>query len=153
VAHLIESRLREKGIPYRLIPLRERARTVKDVVEHALVDLNPEEICKTIILKNKTRFFAVLMRGSHMIDFSRVKQLFGETRIASEEEVEEVTGHQPGSISPLLLSIPLYVDEEVFTLEKINFGSGNPAYGVEIAVRDLEKAVGFSVVSVSKPPA
>lgn len=49
----IEKLLKEKGVEYRLIKLSQKAYTVADVVKYSEGDINPEEICKTIILHGK----------------------------------------------------------------------------------------------------
>jgi prolyl-tRNA editing enzyme YbaK/EbsC (Cys-tRNA(Pro) deacylase) len=49
-----------------------------------------------------------------------------------------------------LLDVPLYVDERVFMKERINFGSGNHLYGIEMSPKDLAKVIDFKVVDAAK---
>jgi len=149
---LASTRLMEdKGVDYRIIELTDRAVTVKDVVRYAKEEINLDEICKTIVLKDrKGRMHAVFLRGGDRIDFGKLRSLMGKASVATPNEVEEATGVKPGAVCPLLLDIPLYVDERVFIKEKVNFGSGNHLYGIELSPKDLDKIIAFKVVDVIK---
>ena len=143
--------LKEKGIEYRLIELTGRAVTVEDVVRHAKDGVDPDEICKTIILKDrKGRMHAVFLRGRDRIDFRKLQGVIGKVSVAAPDEVEEVTGLKPGAVCPLTLDIPLYVDERVFDIEKVNFGSGDHLYGLELTSSDLAKVMDFRVVDAAE---
>ncbi len=144
----VEEILQETGVEYRLIELKDRAITVGDVIQYSKGDINPEEICKTIIVKAKGDFYALFIRGADKIDFKKVKNVIGKARITSREEVKEIAGVDPGAVCPLLVPIPVIVDEKVIGLEKVNFGSGDHLYGVEIAVRDLEKVLDYQLVDI-----
>ena len=139
--------LEEKGVEYRLIELADRAVTVEDVVKYAKDEIDPDEICKTIVLKDrKSRMHAVFLRGRDRIDFGKLRGIMGKASVAAPSEVEEATGFKPGAVCPLLRGIPLYVDERVFMNEKVNFSSGSHLYGIEISPRDLAKVMDFKVV-------
>ncbi len=143
--------LEEGGVEYRLIELSERAVTVDDVVRYAKDGVDPDEICKTIILKDgKGRMHAVFLRGRDRIDFRKMRGLIGKARVAMPDEVEEATGVKPGAVCPLTLDVPLYVDERVFVKEKVNFGSGDHLYGIEMSPKDLAKVIDFKVVDAAK---
>jgi len=53
-------------------------------------------------------------------------------------------------VCPLTLDVPLYIDERVFMKERINFGSGNHLYGIELSSKDLAKVIDFRVVDAAK---
>jgi len=143
--------LEEKGVDYRLIELTGRAVTVEDVVRHAKDGVDPDEICKTIILKDRGGLMhAVFLRGGDRIDFKKLRGLIGKASVAAPEEVEEATGVKPGAVCPLTLEVPLYVDERVFMKERINFGSGEHLYGIELSTKDLAKVIDFMVVDAAK---
>jgi len=142
--------LEEKGVEYRLIELTDRAVTVEDVVKYTRNEIDPDEICKTIILKDrKGRMHAVFLRGKDRIDFRKLRGVIGKASVAAPDEVEEAAGVGPGAVCPLTLGIPLYVDERVFMKEKINFGSGDHLYGIEMSPKDLGKVIDFRVVDAA----
>jgi prolyl-tRNA editing enzyme YbaK/EbsC (Cys-tRNA(Pro) deacylase) len=143
--------LREKGIPYRIIELSEKAISVEDVIEYSKSIINPEEICKTIIVKDKKGDkYGIFLRGSDIIDFKKLKKILGKASIASLEEVKESTGVEPGSVCPLTLNTLIIIDERVFSLKKINFGSGNHLYGLELKTSELEKIINYQIEDIVK---
>jgi prolyl-tRNA editing enzyme YbaK/EbsC (Cys-tRNA(Pro) deacylase) len=143
--------LEEKGVEYRLIELTDRAVTVEDVVRYAKDGVDPDEICKTIILKDRNgRMHAVFLSGRDRIDFRKLRGIIGKASVAAPGEVEEAAGVRPGAVCPLTLGIPLYVDERVFVKEKINFGSGDHLYGIEMSPKDLVKVMDFDVVDAAE---
>jgi len=140
-------KLDKLGIAYRLIRLRDRAVTVQNVIDNAEGDLEPSEICKTIIVKDgKEAMFAVFLQGVDRIDFRKLKAVLGKASVASREEVLEVTGVEAGAVCPLTLDVPLYMDERVLGLERVNFGSGDHMYGIEVRTEDLLQVLGCRVI-------
>jgi hypothetical protein len=47
--------LDSKGVKYQLIELTNKAITIKEVIKFSKDEINPNEICKTIILNSKKR--------------------------------------------------------------------------------------------------
>lgn len=149
----VEKLLKEKKVEYRLIKLSQNAYTVDDVVKYSKGDINPIEICKTIILRgNKTgKKTAILLRGNDRVNFSEVKKIFGEeVTVANEGQVREAAGVEPGAVCPFLLNVTLLVDRRVMDLERINCGSGNHLYGLEFKSKDLTKVVDYKIVDLAK---
>ena len=122
------------------------------MIRYSKEEINVDEICKTMILKDrKGGRYAVLLLGGDRVDIGKAREAIGEkVGIASFEEVKEAVGVDPGAVCPLLLEMDLRVDRRVMELEKMNFGSGNHLYGLEIRTRDLEKVVDFRVVDIAK---
>lgn len=62
----VEKILKAKQVEYRLIKLSQPAFTVDDVVNYSQGMINPDDICKTIILRGKksNRKTAILLRGN-----------------------------------------------------------------------------------------
>lgn len=149
----VQKILREKGIEYRLIELSSDAYTVSGVMKNSGGDLNPEEICKTIILSGKKtgKTIAVLLRGGDKLVFSKVKKITGEEMaIASVAEVKEASGVEPGAVCPLMLDTELLVDERILELERLNCGSGDHLYGLEFRLIDLSKMTDYKVADLAK---
>jgi len=147
--------LKQRGLEYRLIELEEKAISVGDVIRYSKTEIEPEEICKTIILKDRTgRKYAIFLLGNMRIDFNKAKRIIGsKVSVASFDEVVDATGVEPGAVCPLTLKIPLLIDRGVMSRERINFGSGNHLYGLEIQTQDLAKIIDYQLVdaAVRKP--
>ena len=146
----VEDFLIEAGIMYRLIELKDRAISVDDVIEYSKEPINPDEICKTILIKQKKQYYALFLRGADKINFKKLKQLIGKSSIASRTEVKEITGVNPGAVCPLLLDVPVIVDSRVLGLDKLNFGSGNHLYGVEISSGDLPRVLEYKLADIAE---
>ena len=144
--------LDSNDVEYRLIELEERALSLEDVIRFSKEEINVDEICKTMILKDgEGGRYAVLLLGGDRVDYGKARKAIGnKVSIASFAEVKQAVGVDPGAVCPLTLNIDLLVDRKVMETERINFGSGNHMYGLEIRTRDLEKVVGFRVVDIAK---
>lgn len=148
----VKERLTENGVQYRLIELSKPALTVKDVIEFSKEPIEQKEIYKTIIVKDENgKFYAALLKGNDLIDFGKMDKIIGlKTKIADPHEVSKVTKQTLGSLCPILLEIPIFIDRKVTCLDKINFGSGNPLYGIEVGVKDLVRIIESKIVDISK---
>ena len=144
--------LNKKGIDYRIIELEERAITVADVIKYSKGDIKPEEICKTIIVKDqKGNMFAIFLLGDHKIDEKKAKKAIkSKIKIAGLEEIRKALGIGAGAICPIILDIPIFVDTKVLTRDRLNFGSGNHLFGIEISSKDLNKIIDYKVVDIAK---
>ncbi|KYH38964.1 MAG: hypothetical protein AYL30_002120 [Candidatus Hecatellales archaeon B24] len=147
-----EEELKRKGVRYRLIKLRTRTVSSRDVARHAEGEVKEDEVCKTVILKgDRGNLYAVLTLGYRKVNLNLVGRLVGQkVRLASLEELED-EGLKPGAVCPLTVNAQLIVDEEVFSKEKVNFSSGSEYHGVEIKPQDLYKLVDFVRARVSIP--
>ena len=145
----VQDILESNNIQYRIIELQDRAITVQDVIDYSKGEINPEEICKTILVKRKKEYHALFLRGSDKIDFKKLRALIGKANIASRDEMLKITGVDPGAVCPLLLDVPVLVDQHVMGLDKLNFGSGNHLYGVEIASVDLAKVLDYQLADIT----
>ena len=146
----IQDILDAKKIQYRIIELEGRAISVDDVIRLSKEEINSAEICKTILVKRREDYYAVFLRGSDMIEFKKLKDVIGKSSIASKREVLEISGVDAGAVCLLLLRVPVVVDEKVLDLERLNFGSGNHLYGVEIASTDLARIIDYIVADITK---
>ncbi|MCX8179725.1 MAG: YbaK/EbsC family protein [Candidatus Aenigmarchaeota archaeon] len=136
------SKLKEKGVKYRLLEFAGIARTSEDVAR--LYDVDPREIIKTLIVKADDSYFAVMLPGVYRIDNKKLlKELNArKCRFLNEHELKEQLFFEPGEVCPILIEkLPILVDRTVFETKKINFGSGDLYYGIEISTEDLKKVV------------
>ena len=144
--------LERKRVSYRVIELSDRALSVQDVIRFSKGDVEIQEICKTIILKDDDEGrYAFFLVGSDKIDFSKAERIIGKNlKIVNADEVRTVARVDPGAVCPLLLTIPIIVDRRILKLEKINFGSGDHKYGLETTTTDLLKIIPHTVEDVAK---
>ena len=116
--------------------------------EQAASDRNqrPEQIVRSILFQIRPEeFLMVLVAGPAQVDWKKLRQLVKRSRIrmASEEEVLEVTGYRVGTVSPFGLKNPVRVliDESVLKEEEISIGSGIRSVAIIMKSEDLRQVL------------
>ena len=145
---IVEKKLKEKNIPFRLIALSRAAISVEDVVAFSNGAVILSEICKTVIVKGKKsgNLYGVLLQGMDKINFSKLKEVLGEEMTMGDfSDVKNVAGVEPGAVCPFLLTVPLLVDTKVEAMGRMNCGSGDHLFGLEFDRKDLKKVVEYTV--------
>src|SRR6266508_6743973 len=94
--------LEKLSIPHRVF----KHETPVTSFEQAAADRNqrPEQIVRSILFQIRPEeYLMVLVAGPDQIDWKKLRQLVKRSRIrmATEEEVLEVTGYHVGTVSPL----------------------------------------------------
>ena len=123
---------------------RERGQHESQVVRSILFQIRPDE------------FVMVLVAGREQVDWKKLRQWVGRSRLrmATEEEVMEVTGYRIGTVSPFGLKNPVRVliDSSVLREEEISIGSGVRNMAILMKSADLRKALGGAeIVSLMEP--
>ena len=132
----IEKFLKEKKIKFQVIDLPGVAISVADVIRLSNGQVKPEEIVKTLIVKDKAgNFVACLLKGE-----DRLKREVME-RLATKEEILEIARVEIGAVCPILLGIPILIDNKATQLKRVNMGSGNHLKGLEMDFGDLIKVL------------
>jgi prolyl-tRNA editing enzyme YbaK/EbsC (Cys-tRNA(Pro) deacylase) len=87
----------------------------------------------------------VLVAGREQVDWKKLRQLVGRSRIrmATEEEVPEVTGYRVGTVSPFGLKnqVRVLIDGSVLREEEVSLGSGVRQMAIIIKSADLRRAL------------
>lgn len=111
----------------------DRGQRPGQVVRSILFQIRPEE------------FLMVLVAGPDQIDWRRLRQLVKRSRVrmATEEEVLEVTGYRVGTVSPFGLKNPVKVliDASVLKEEEVSIGSGIRSTAIILKTEDLHRAL------------
>jgi Cys-tRNA(Pro)/Cys-tRNA(Cys) deacylase len=116
--------------------------------EQAASDRNqrPEQIVRSILFQIRPEeFVLVLVAGPAQVDWRKLRQLVKRSRIrmATEEEVLEVTGYRIGTVSPFGLKNPvkILVDESVLKEKEVSLGSGVRNTAIIMKSADLRLAL------------
>ncbi|HVF24773.1 MAG TPA: YbaK/EbsC family protein [Anaerolineales bacterium] len=111
----------------------ERGQRSAQVVRSLLFQIRPEE------------FLMVLVAGPEQVDWRKLRQLVGRSRVrmATEDEVMEVTGYRVGTVSPFGMSRPVKVmiDTSVLKEEEVSIGSGMRSIAILLSSADLQRAL------------
>ncbi len=85
-------------------------------------DIKPEQCLKTLIVKaddEQNGLIALLLRGDHELNLIKAEKLPGiasPITFASDEEIKQSIGCEPGSIGPIGLNIPVIIDRSATLL-------------------------------------
>lgn len=148
--------LDQLGIPHRIF----RHNTPVTSFEQAASDRNqrPEQIVRSILFQVRSEeFVMVLMAGREQVDWRKLRKLVGRSRIrmATEDEVLEVTGYGVGAVSPFGMRKPVKVlmDASVLREEEISIGSGVRNTAIILKGADLQRALGeVEIVGLTEKP-
>jgi Cys-tRNA(Pro)/Cys-tRNA(Cys) deacylase len=121
--------------------------------EQAAADRNqrPEQIVRSILFNIRPEeYLMVLVAGPNQIDWRKLRQLVKRSRIrmASEEEVLDITGYRVGTVSPFGLKNPVKVliDVSVLKEEEVSIGSGVRNTAIILKTADLRRALSESEI-------
>lgn len=107
----------------------------------------PEQIVRSILfLVRPEEFVMVLVAGRDQVDWRKLRRLVKRSRVrmATEEEVLEITGYRVGTVSPFGIEQPVKVllDASVLKEEEISIGSGSRQMAIIMKSADLRRALG-----------
>jgi len=121
--------------------------------EQAASDRNqrPEQVVRSILFQIRPEeFLMVLVAGREQVDWKKLRQYVGRSRVrmATEEEVLEVTGYRIGTVSPFGLKnkVKVLIDASVLKEEEISVGSGVRNTAIIIKSADLRQVLEESEV-------
>lgn len=127
--------------------------------EQAASDRNqrPEQIVRSILFQIRPEeFLMVLVAGREQVDWKKLRQHVGRSRVrmATEEEVLDITGYRIGTVSPFGLKNPVRVliDASVLKEEEISVGSGVRNMAIIMKSADLRETLqDAEIVSLTEP--
>jgi Cys-tRNA(Pro) deacylase len=141
------------GIPHRLFRHEKPVNSFEEAASAR--GQRPEQIVRSILFQIRPGEFAmVLMAGPDQVDWKKLRQLVKRSRVrmATEDEVLEVTGYRIGTVSPFGLKSQarVMIDASVLREEEISIGSGVRNTAIVMKSEDVRKALGdVEVVSLS----
>jgi len=142
--------LKSKAIKFRTIHLDGTPRTAKDVERIYGCPLN--RILKTLVFTGEKESMMVIAPGDKRVDVNKLKKITKQDniRIAKPNEVEEITGHKIGDVTPFGIerNIKKIIDESVFKNQIVNIGSGKAEIGIELNSEELKKALDMFIADI-----
>ena len=109
---------------------------------------------KALVVKAGERFVMLVVPADRKLDSKKARDALGVKglRFAAREEVEQLTGLQPGSIPPFgsLFGLPTYVDPALAANESINFNAGDHSVSVQMSHADYLRAENPSPVVLTE---
>jgi len=102
---------------------------------------------KALVVKAGDEFVLLVLPADRKLDSRKARDGLGvkSLRFASKEEVQHLTGLEPGSIPPFgsLFQLPTYCDPALGENNSINFNAGDHAISIQMSSADF--------ITVEKP--
>jgi prolyl-tRNA synthetase len=108
------------------------------------MNIQPNELVKTMVFKTDDETVAVLVRGDREVQEVKLKNLLGaaDVEMADDKEVYDATGVPTGYLGPVGIKVKLLVDQEVAAMKNFVVGGNEKNFhmiNVNIG-RDFEAA-------------
>ena len=142
----LEQWLREAGVTFEVlehVPVRtseEAARARGTRLQHG---------AKALVVRAEDRFVHCVLPAHLKADNAALRALVGtrKLRFATREELQRLTGCEPGAVPPFgnLFGLPVLVDEALCLSERIVFNAGSPARSITMRSADLVRLSGGTV--------
>jgi Cys-tRNA(Pro) deacylase len=127
--------LNELGVDFTFHVHQNPVRSLQQAAQER--GLQPDQVVRSLLFRLEDgSFVLVLVSGPDKVDWAQLRQYLGVSRMttASADEVEEVTGYEPGAVSPFGLRRPLRIlaDRGIVRHDRISLGAGIPDAGIEL---------------------
>jgi len=133
--------LEKRNVKFKKIHLDEIPRTAKDV--ERIYGCQLHQVLKTLLFIGRKPVITVLL-GDKKVDIEKLKKIVKDDtlRLATPNEVKEITGYTIGGVSPFCIENNVFkiLDESVLEIDVVNIGSGKAEIGIEITSSELKKA-------------
>ena len=96
----------------------------------------------TLIIKTDKGFFALIVSGDRTkVNFEKIADILNcsKVKLASSDEVQEVTGFQIGSVCMVGLDLPCVIDKRLSHYDYIYGGTGQSTYTLKIEPQALNE--------------
>lgn len=112
-----------------------------------------DEMAPALILKTKTGFLAAIIGGERRISYKKVKKALGlrDISLAAPEQVRQVTGAEPGSVSLVNPDLPTIVDSSLLGQGHVYGGTGVEGHTLRIDTADLVRVTAARVFDFTEP--
>lgn len=121
---------------------REHPETMSSAEEARALGVDPDEVAKTLLLKDRSGYALAVIPGGHRLDMHKARAITGDThtRLATEDEMEsDFSDYDLGAVPPApgLVGLRCFVDPLVKEREWIVFPAGTHTDSVRMKTADL----------------
>ena len=140
------------GIEHRVFLHEQPVSSFEEAASHR--NQRPGQIVRSILFNIRPEeYLMVLVAGPDQIDWKKLRQFVKRSRVrmATEEEVLEVTGYRVGTVSPFGLKnqVRVLIDASVLKEAEISIGAGVRNIAIIMKSADLRQALsGSEIVSL-----
>ncbi len=138
------------GVEYELI---EHEPTMSAAAEARAAHYAPEQVAKTVILRDRGAFVLVAIPSSERLDLHKLRELLGATRrlrLADEDEISrEFPSMEVGAVPPFATAVPAEVmDRALLGQQRILCPAGDHRHSVLVDPRDVVRVSSARIADV-----
>ena len=85
----------------------------------------PKQIIKSLLFISQEGPILVIVDGESKVNLTKLTKIFGNTRLATPEEVRRITGFEVGAVPPIGVEVKTIVDPRVLENEFVIGGGGS----------------------------
>jgi Ala-tRNA(Pro) deacylase len=150
---VVTEHLEKQGIRFELLP---HPPTTSALAEAEVLDLEPDQVVKAVVLDVSTGHAIAVLPASRRIDLDLLREALGErdARLASEEEIAaDFPEFELGAMPPLpsMLHVPLVIDPSVLEHATITFAAGITRGSVRTSPSVLFTGASVTITPISRP--
>ncbi|MEM1263291.1 MAG: proline--tRNA ligase [Pseudomonadota bacterium] len=122
------------------------AKRIADVAK--VLDVAPTDCVKTLIVAGTDGPVALVLRGDHELNTVKAEKLAGVATplsLADDTDIRAATGAEPGSIGPIGLQLPTYVDHAAFATDDFVCGANETGWHYRFGGWERDTAIRDSV--------
>ena len=148
--HLRET-LSTANVSYTILAQALIIRSAQEGVEQGLGEL--ANMAPTFILRSEAGYLAAVIRGDSRLSYKKIKRelKLKNLRLASPEQVQQVTGAEVGYVSLLNVGLATIIDSRLIDVDTIFGGCGVPRHTLKINPRDLIALTQARVFDFTEP--
>ena len=150
----VHNTLLEEGVAHEIIHLPALSRTAQRAAE--LLGVPTAEVVKSLLFWLDGQPTLVLVPGDAVADLGLLRAALGctEVKLASGQQVLEITGYRPGAVPPcgLASNLPAVADPAVFAPPVVYCGGGTTTTMLKIRSGDLRELLQPTLVSLTNRP-
>lgn len=147
----IEHFLNNNKIEFKAVKYPEKVKNADEALIH--IGLPIRQIAKSLIIKTKDTFILFLLPSNKKLNTNSIsKKLKTDLKLATTDEVFEISGYKVGAVSPLLMknSIPIYMDESLIKFQEVGIGSGSKGIEIILNPNDLTRLLDITVMDLTQ---
>ena len=143
----------KNGLDAKIIEFDTPTLTVDQAIK--ALKCQPDDIIKSMVIVTGTNdFYLVLLQGNRKLKTKKLKKLLStkDIKLASPQQVKEVTEYKVGDVPPISIELPVIIDELVIEKGgKVYGGGGETAKLMQISIQELLDCTHPLIADVSSP--
>jgi Cys-tRNA(Pro)/Cys-tRNA(Cys) deacylase len=142
--------LKQRGIFFRVFEHKGEITSLEQAANER--QQTPEQVVRTILFRlSAQEYLFALMPGPRQISWKTLRTYLQQNRLtmATDEELFEITGYRPGTVTPfglprtnnIIQPIRILADRSLLMLPEVSLGSGVRGIAIMITPAELQRAI------------